>query len=415
MEKNSYSRSQRRNSNSRFSPVVSPSVAPPVPAVSLDTDVEMENANGDAATASSVSTESDVKVNINVEAAAALLLVSAKEDLDRKKNDYYIFLGNYLAASKVDPSSDATRSAFQLHKETQESFLEAEKTLKVLKASNAPPGDSTNDKKSMLVPNNLPFLQLRSDSHIVKPNRDVFDSVYDFCQEFTTFGISFEESLLESHSLSLDDSWERLLPPCLNKEERSWFEDKLKGKAYKWKKAESILLDHYDTPFRKFLNMGRVWCMKQGKGESARSFGAKFQKFRRQASLEDGVQLVLCFWWNLRPEVREACIIPISANYGSKMPDKIEDIISLVSASTSDSADLLRNPGETKDTSAWNSFATGNGSAPSSLHKGRKRPSSGECTWQEAQEVFLGFAQGKKKTLFWRCTWQEAQEVFLGL
>ncbi|OAD67126.1 hypothetical protein PHYBLDRAFT_174509 [Phycomyces blakesleeanus NRRL 1555(-)] len=263
---------------------------------------------------------SGVRVNNNLVATMEMLLASAEEDLNAKKGNYYAALGHYLGVSKRDPTSTAAKSASKGAKEAQELFAEAEQILKNLKASTAP-ASKPHDKRSTLVPSNLPFLQLRSEGPLVKANRYVFDSVYDFCQEFTT--------VLEAHSLSLDSCWERLLPTCLNKEERSWFEDKLKGKAYNWKKAESILLNYYDMPFHKFLNMGRVWCMKQGKGESARSFGAKFQKFRCQTSLDDGVQLVLCFWWNLRPEVREACLIPLSANYGTKMPSKIEDIISL--------------------------------------------------------------------------------------
>lgn len=343
----------------------------------LDFDVEMSNAGDEDVSRSSVvgDNNSDVNVNINVELTASILLESAKEDLDRKKNKYYVSLGNYLTLSKVDPSADATKAASLVYKQDQDLFKEAEETLKVLKASNTP-AVAPSDKKSMLVPGNLPFLQLKSDPHQEKANREVFDSVYDFCQEFTT--------VLEAHALSLDASWERLLPMCLNKEERSWFEDKLKGKSLGWKVAESALLDHYDTPFRKFLNMGRVWSMKQGANESARSFGAKFQKFRRQATLEDGVQLVLCFWWNLRPEVRKACMIPLSANYGTKMPSKIEDIISLVNATTVDSSSLLLNPGETSSISEWKSFAAGNGasssSSSSSGNKGKKRAfSSGDA------------------------------------
>ncbi|OAD67143.1 hypothetical protein PHYBLDRAFT_151749 [Phycomyces blakesleeanus NRRL 1555(-)] len=209
---------------------------------------------------------SGVRVNNNLVATVEMLLASAEEDLNAKKGNYYAALGHYLGAEQI---------------------------LKDLKASTAP-ASKPHDKRSTLVPSNLPFLQLCSEGPLVKANRNVFDLVYDFCQEFTT--------VLEAHSLSLDSCWERLLPTCLNKEERSWFENKLKGKAYNWKKAKSILLDHYDMPFCKFLNMGRVWCMKQGKGESAHSFGAKFQKFHRQASLDDSVQLVLCFWWNLHLE-----------------------------------------------------------------------------------------------------------------
>ncbi|OAD81209.1 hypothetical protein PHYBLDRAFT_138753 [Phycomyces blakesleeanus NRRL 1555(-)] len=237
---------------------------------------------------------SGVRVNNNLVATMEMLLTSAEEDLNAKKGNYYATLGHYLGVSKKDPTSTAAKSASKGAKEAQELFAEAEQILKNLKAFTAP-ASKPHDKRSTLVPSNLPFLQLCSESPLVKANRDVFDSVYDFCQEFTT--------VLEAHSLSLDSCWERLLPTCLNKEERSWFENKLKGKAYNWKKAESILLDHYDMPFCKFLNMGRVWCMKQDKGESARSFGAKFQKFCCQASLDNGIQLVLCFWWNLRPEV----------------------------------------------------------------------------------------------------------------
>ncbi|OAD68283.1 hypothetical protein PHYBLDRAFT_173289 [Phycomyces blakesleeanus NRRL 1555(-)] len=309
---------------------------------------------------------SEVRVNNNLVVTVEMLLASAEEDLNTKKGNYYAALGHYLGVSKRDPTSTTAKSASKGAKEAQVLFAEAEQILKDLKASTAP-ASKPHDKRSTLVPSNLPFLQLRSEGPLVKANRDVFDLVYDFCQEFTT--------VLEAHSLSLDSCWERLLPTCLNKEERSWFENKLKGKAYNWKKAESILLDHYDMPFRKFLNMGRVWCMKQGKGESARSFGAKFQKFRRQASLDDGVQLVLCFWWNLRPEVQEACLIPLSANYGTKMPSKIEDIISLVSVSTSDSTALLHNPANSTAASSWSSFAAHNGASSLSAgsHKGKKR------------------------------------------
>lgn len=374
------------NTNTTMSPV-------------LDNDLFLDIPDINPPRSGSSVADSEVMVNIDMEVTAKLLLESAQEDLLRKKNRYFALLNTYLTASKVDPNSEESRNASVGYKAAQDLYEEAEKTIRTLKAANAPVGlDPAKEKKSMLVPGNLPFLQLRTDSHLVKPHREVFDSVYDFCQEFTT--------VLEAHSLSLDDSWERLLPTCLNKEEKSWFEDKLKGKALKWKEAESLLLDHYDTPFRKFLNMGRVWCMKQAKGESARSFGAKFQKFRRQASLDDGVQLVLCFWWNLRPEVREACLIPLSANYGSKMPSKIEDIISLVSATTSDSAVLLDNPGETRNTSAWNSYALSNGAgvgASSVGHKGKKRAFSGDSGTKVQKKSVWNFKQAMKENLCFSC------------
>ncbi|OAD78113.1 hypothetical protein PHYBLDRAFT_141978 [Phycomyces blakesleeanus NRRL 1555(-)] len=304
-------------------------------------------------------------INSNTSSSITLemLLASAKKDLSIKKNNFYVAYANYVSLSKVNPMSDAVRHASSIKREAQELFEDAQKTLKVLEKANAPPA-ILEDKKSMVVPSNLPFLQLCTETR-VKHNRDVFDSVYDFCQEFTM--------VLESYSLSLDLCWKRLLPICLNKEERSWFEDKLKGKAYKWKKTEGILLDHYDTPFRRFLNMGRVWKMMQKKGESVRAFGAKFQTARRQASLENGIQIVLCFWWNLHPEVREASLIPLSANYGTKLPSKVENIISLVSVATSNSTALLNQPAECGTPAKWKSFADAYSISSSISHKGKKR------------------------------------------
>lgn len=284
--------------------------------------------------------------------SASALTSSAEEDLHRKKTVYLNQLQHYLGAWKIHPSADHTRVLYHRQKEAEALFKETQEVLKTLNAVNNPPS-MPDDKKFSLVPSNMPFLQLTSDTVLEKPKREAFDSVYDFAHEFVT--------VLEARSLSLYDHWEHLLPMCLNKDDRSWFGDELKNKMFNWKEAEDRLFDRLDTPFRKFLNMGRVWIMKQEKGESARLFGSKFQKYQIQACLEDGVQLVLCFWWNLLPEVREACSIPLSAMYGAKMPEKIEDIISLVVATTADRAPLQVAPNSAAN--AWNNYASKNGAA----------------------------------------------------
>ncbi|OBZ80950.1 hypothetical protein A0J61_11001, partial [Choanephora cucurbitarum] len=323
----------------------------------------------------------DVMININVKLTTAFLLESAQKDFAKKRNMYLIAVGDYLALSNKNPDSEDAKLAFIEQERLKKIMKDAENILESIKTMNSPPSSGQDDKKSTMVPVGLPFLQLTSD-RVIKSNKESFDSAYDFCQEF--------EMVLEADSLSLDDSWERLLPMCLNKEERSWFEDKLKNRNYNWKTAEGILLDHIDTPFRKFLNMGRVWCMKQGKGESARTFGAKFQKARRQACLED--------------EVRESCLIPLSVNYGTKMPSKIEDVIALVSATTSDSTFLLENPGEAKAVAGWNSFAAGHGT-PNLDKKGKKRAFVGEDTDKSKKSWNLSQAKKKKVCFGCRAPW----------
>ena len=256
----------------------------------VDEDIVMSEGDQVAAPSSSSSPSPpppvEVKINIHEEYTAEMLIQSAKEDLDDKKSKYYICLGNYLHLSKANRDGEDTKRARELSKEAEKLFKDAEETLKVLKMSNAREVPVVEEKNSF-VPPGLPFLQLVTDAVCEKPHLPKFDSVYDFCQEFTT--------VLKAHSLSLDAHWKRLLPSCLNKDTQSWFEDKLAEAPLNWKAGESELLDYYDTPMRKFLNMGRVWSMKQGANTSVRAFGAKLQKRRRQACLEDGVQLFLCF------------------------------------------------------------------------------------------------------------------------
>ncbi|KAG2191768.1 hypothetical protein INT47_010343, partial [Mucor saturninus] len=361
----------------------------------VDEDIVMSEGDQVAAPSSSPSPSPsvEVKININEEYTAEMLIESAKEDLEDKKSKYYICLGNYLQMSRASRDGEDTKLAREVSKEAEKLFKDAEETLKVLKMSNARDVPVVEEKNSF-VPPGLPFLQLVTDAVCEKPHLPKFDSVYDFCQEFTT--------VLKAHSLSLDAHWKRLLPSCLNKDTQSWFEDKLAEASLNWKAGESELLDYYDTPMRKFLNMGRVWSMKQGANESVRTFGAKFQKLRRQACLEDGVQLVLCFWWNLRPEVRKACMVPLAANYGTKMPSNVEDIIALVTTTTLDTSSLLLNHGETSSVSDWKSFAEGNGSASFGTGKGKKRASLAGDVGQNAKKSW-NFRSAVKDNVCFSC------------
>ncbi|KAG2209256.1 hypothetical protein INT47_005548 [Mucor saturninus] len=61
--------------------------------------------------------------------------------------------------------------------------------------------------------------------------------------------------------------------------------------------------------------------------------------------------------YRLEYEVRKACMVPLAANYGTKMPSNIEDITALVTTTTLDTSSLLLNHGETSSVSDWKSFA----------------------------------------------------------
>ncbi|KAG2232614.1 hypothetical protein INT48_001303 [Thamnidium elegans] len=212
---------------------------------------------------------------------------TAQANLINLKNQYSIVYGHYLSYHKVQPDSDNARNAFAICKEAEKQYLEAKNAFAILKSIHEPV-KMQDEKKFSLVP-----------------------------------------SILEAHSLNMDDHWERLLPVSLNKEERSWFNEKLRNKALSWTEARDKILDHFDTPYRKFLLMVKVWTLKQQSGELTRVFAAKFQNLRRQADLHDGLQLVFCFWCALREPVRRVASVAVSSQYGSKLPTKIEAMIDL--------------------------------------------------------------------------------------
>jgi hypothetical protein len=122
----------------------------------------------------------------------------------------------------------------------------------------------------------------------------------------------------------------------MNIEERSWFDERLRNKLLSWFEARNKILDHFDTPYLKFLLIVKLWTLEQQAGESTRVFSSKFQNLRRQADLHDILQLVCCFWCALRESVRHVVSVAVSSQYGSKLPVKIDAIIDLVITSTND-------------------------------------------------------------------------------
>ncbi|GAA5806349.1 hypothetical protein HPULCUR_011882 [Helicostylum pulchrum] len=260
---------------------------------------------------------SNVSVSLSPEVADGLM-ETAQENLINLKNQYSILYGHYLSYQKVNPDSDNTKNAFAICKDAEKKYVDAKDAFAIFKSIHEPV-KMPDEKKSSLVPSSLPFLQLKTDITLFKKHLEVFDSVYDFCTQFQT--------VLEAHSLNMDDHWERLLPMSLNKEERSWFDEKLRNKLLSWSEARNKILDHFDTPYRKFLLMVKVWTLKQQASESTRV---------RQAGLHDGLQLVLCFWCALREAVRRVASVAVSSQYGSKLPVKIDAMIDLVIASTND-------------------------------------------------------------------------------
>ncbi|KAL9554154.1 hypothetical protein MBANPS3_002954 [Mucor bainieri] len=174
------------------------------------------------------------------------------------------------------------------------------------------------------VPSEPRFWQLKGE-YQWKPKEESFESAYDFCVSF--------KKVLDAHLLPMDVNWRRLLPMCLNGEQLSWFEEHLANRQLTWDQAKTVILNNFDTPYRKFLLMAQVGSMRQGPQETNREYASRYQKLRREAGIEDGTSLAVSFFVSLRNSVKTATQVEIASRFGSSLPTSINQMIDLVNAS----------------------------------------------------------------------------------
>ncbi|KAG1135680.1 hypothetical protein G6F37_012236 [Rhizopus arrhizus] len=211
--------------------------------------------------------------------------------IENLKNQAKIPFMEYMVVNGYDSDTAAALTAHQKFKDCEEKVNRAKEALKSFTAmfeeTKTPADGSSNHSLRLVVPNDLPTLQLKA----------------------------------------LNSNWERLLPLCMNPEQFSWCKEALLEKSFSWKQVRPMILDHFDTPYRKFLLMVEVDSMCQGIYESNREYSNRFQKIHREAA-----------------SVKSVAQLAISSHFGSRLPSSINQIIDLVFASGEDSAFAAKTP-----------------------------------------------------------------------
>jgi hypothetical protein len=245
----------------------------------------------------------------------------------------------YMVLNEDDSDTAAALTAHQKFKDCEEKVNRAKEALKSFSAMfeevKTPADGSSHLSLRLVVPNDLPTLQLKGDA-IWRKKAECYDSAYDFCNTF--------ETVLRAHGQALNSNWERLLPLCMNPEQVSWCREALLEKSFSWKQVRPMILDHFDTPYRKFLLMVEVGSMCQGTYESNREYSNRFQKMRREAGMEDSTLLAVTYFASLKASVKSVAQLAISSHFGSRLPSSIIQIIDLVLASGEDSAFAAKTP-----------------------------------------------------------------------
>ncbi|CAO3699847.1 unnamed protein product [Rhizopus microsporus] len=105
-----------------------------------------------------------------------------------------------------------------------------------------------------------------------------------------------------------------------------------------------MILNHFDTPYRKFLLMVELSDMKQDLHESNREYANRYQKLRREAGMQDNTHLAVMFFASLKPNVKSMMQVALSSHFGTTLPTSINQIVDLVLASGEDSLFSSKSP-----------------------------------------------------------------------
>ncbi len=110
------------------------------------------------------------------------------------------------------------------------------------------------------------------------------------------FGLRFS-LIVSSNGLAIDQHWMRLVPIKMNRDQRSWFNEVLKGRSLNWNEARSIVINTNATQdvAQTLNNIDQLLTIKMQQNESIEAFTDRFQRTRRAAKWQDDIRTATLF------------------------------------------------------------------------------------------------------------------------
>lgn len=143
--------------------------------------------------------------------------------------------------------------------------------------------NNTNSQDA-LVPRHLPAFQFFGGVRHAK-NKARYDSAQSFLEEFRT--------VLEGHSLNIEQHWRRLMPLTVNSNSRAWLRE-LMGKegVNDWSTFCQEIIKQYSPPYTMFYRRNHLRTMRQKSTESLRQYSTKFQEYAVKTGIANNQELV---------------------------------------------------------------------------------------------------------------------------
>ncbi|KAG1038281.1 hypothetical protein G6F43_012711 [Rhizopus delemar] len=137
-------------------------------------------------------------------------------------------------------------------------------------------------RSAHVIPPDLPIWQWQG--NVWRKEADVHDSVEDLLDTFAL--------IVESNGLPIDSSWSRLVPIKMNRDQRSWFNEVLKGRNLAWSEVRKIIVKTYAAQdvAQELEYMDQLLSLKMVSTESIEAFTDRFQRIRRAAKWDDDIR-----------------------------------------------------------------------------------------------------------------------------
>ncbi|KAG1585905.1 hypothetical protein G6F47_011373 [Rhizopus delemar] len=137
------------------------------------------------------------------------------------------------------------------------------------------------------IPNDLPTWQWVG--NVWRMDVKDHDSVEDLLDTFAL--------IVSSNGLAIDQHWMRLVPIKMNRDQKSWFNEVLKGRSLNWDEARSITVNTYATQdvAQTLNNIDQLLTIKMQQNESIKAFPDRCQRIRRAAKWQDDIRTAALF------------------------------------------------------------------------------------------------------------------------
>lgn len=143
-----------------------------------------------------------------------------------------------------------------------------------------------------------------------------FDSAQSFLEEFRT--------VLEGHSLDIEQHWRRLMPLTVNSNSRAWLREVMgKDSVTNWQSFCNEIIKQYSPPYTMFYRRYRLRTMRQGAGEPLRQYSTKYQEYAVKTGIANNQELVFNYLCSLHRRYRKRSWSLVHNNYGENIPDGV--------------------------------------------------------------------------------------------